>query len=327
MSRPLRIVEPNTWHHVMNRSGSKRWVFLDDEDREGFLGLVQSLASHFGLLTTAYCLMGNHYHLLLLDRPGNLSKGMQHLSSQYTQRFNERHSQDGALFKGRFRSRLVQQEVYATEVVRYLHFNPVEAGIVEQAGDYPWSSHRSYLRRKESSWLRHDLVEPYLGELSEPVAFDQFVHKRAAKDVENELNRQRWNPVLGTKEFIEANKAEVRTRDRFQDTEIRAATTMVVLDPTEIIEAACRVFELERNEVQKGVRGTLNMPRLLTLLACKEFTATSNHVLGCLFFVAGPTMASLASNARKMMDVEPEAAEMWQRLVQELRGGNAQSQI
>ena len=120
----------------MNRGGSGQAVFLCDEDREGFLELVGTCTARWGLDTYALVLMTNHYHLLVHDVRGQLVRAMRHLNGVYTQRFNARHGRDGSLFRGRYRSRVVQEERYLAEVVRYIHFNPVRAKMVSRTGDY-----------------------------------------------------------------------------------------------------------------------------------------------------------------------------------------------
>ena len=141
MSRPLRISKPGLWHHVMNRGLGRRHVFTD-LDYEVFLALLAECRDRWGIETHAFCLMSNHFHLLLKDPQGHLSRAMRHLTGVYTQRIHRRDGGDGPIFRGRFRSRLVQDGAYVLEAARYIHMNPVAAGLVRRAGDYRWSSHR-----------------------------------------------------------------------------------------------------------------------------------------------------------------------------------------
>ena len=140
MARPLRIDLPGNWHHVMNRGTARREVFVQDEDRHDFLELMVQCRLRWSVRTHAYVLMGNHYHLFLEDEHGFLSRSMRHLDGAYTQRFNRRHHRDGSLFRGRFASKLVQHERYGQVLVDYIHNNPVRAGLILEAEDYPWSS-------------------------------------------------------------------------------------------------------------------------------------------------------------------------------------------
>ncbi len=153
MPRTLRLAFPGAWHHVMNRGLGRRVLFTVDEDRDDFLGLLAEVRLRWGIEVHAATLMTNHYHLLLRDPDGRLSRGMRHLNGVYTQSYNRRHGRDGPLMRGRFKARLVQSEGYLAELVRYIHGNPVEAGLAERAGDYLWSSHRHYLGGQLPGWL------------------------------------------------------------------------------------------------------------------------------------------------------------------------------
>jgi REP element-mobilizing transposase RayT len=158
MARPLRIQYPGAVYHVMNRGGSRQRVFLDEQDYQGFLKTIGEVHDRWAVDVFAYCIMGNHYHVCLRTPEGNLSRVMQHLDGLYTQRFNRLHRRDGALFRGRYKAIVVDKDNYLAQVVRYIHLNPVEAGLVGEPETYMWSSHRFYLRRNlpiGSRWGRN----------------------------------------------------------------------------------------------------------------------------------------------------------------------------
>ena len=111
------------------------------------------------LKVTAYCLMPNHYHLLLHTPDGNISRCMRHVNGVYTQRFNRTHKKDGQLFRGRYKAVVVDNDSYLLEVMRYIHKNPVRAGIVKAVDDFAWSSHKGYVSgAKKWDWLYRDLL-------------------------------------------------------------------------------------------------------------------------------------------------------------------------
>ena len=154
MARPLRIEYPNAWYHVMNRGRRGEDIFADQKDYDVFLAILQESAQMFGVRIAAYCLMSNHYHLLLQTPSGNLSRVMRHVNGVYTQRYNRRRTIDGQLFRGRYKSILVEEDTYLLELLRYIHRNPVRAGICQAVEDYRWSSHRGYLSAaKKWDWL------------------------------------------------------------------------------------------------------------------------------------------------------------------------------
>ena len=145
MSRPLRLEYPGAWYHVMNRGRRSEKIFFTDTDRETFLNVLREASGLWNMRVFAYCLMPNHYHLLVQTPHGNLSRCMRHVNGVYTQRFNRRNEKEGQLFRGRYKAVLVDDDIYLLEVLRYIHRNPLKAGIVKSLEDYPWSSHKGYL--------------------------------------------------------------------------------------------------------------------------------------------------------------------------------------
>ncbi len=143
MARPLRIAYPGACYHVTSRGNEKQAVFKDDTDRETFLRLLAHVTTRYHWLCHAYCLMDNHYHLLIETPDANLSLGMRQLNGVYTQAFNRRHARTGHLFQGRFQGILIQKEPHLLEVCRYVVLNPVRACRVERPGDWRWSSYRA----------------------------------------------------------------------------------------------------------------------------------------------------------------------------------------
>ena len=140
MARPLRLQFPGGIYHVTARGNDRRPIFEDDDDRARFLIVLASIVARYHVLCHAYCLMGNHYHLLLETPEANLSLAMRQLNGVYTQRFNRRHERCGHLLQGRFGAQLVAQDAYLWEVCRYIVLNPVRAGLVAHPRQWRWSS-------------------------------------------------------------------------------------------------------------------------------------------------------------------------------------------
>ena len=143
MARPLRIEYEGAVYHVTTRGNSGSDIFLRDADRERFLEILASTVERFGWICHAYCLMSNHYHLLVETPQPNLSRGMKHLNGVYTQWFNRKYSRFGHLVQGRFKSIIVEKESYLLELARYIVLNPVRAKMVRSARDWRWSSYRA----------------------------------------------------------------------------------------------------------------------------------------------------------------------------------------
>ena len=164
MPRSLRLDHEGAWHHVMNRGAGRRAIFSSDADREHFLGCCISAAKLYGLELHAYCLLGNHYHLLVRSNAGRLSDAMRWLSSRYTQSINYDKGQDGPLFRGRFASVLICEEEHLLEASRYIHLNPVSAGLASVPEQWPWSSASAYLNIIPTpQWLATDAILSMFG--------------------------------------------------------------------------------------------------------------------------------------------------------------------
>lgn len=141
MARPLRIEYPGAVYHVTSRGNARQKIYADDRDRKMFLDVLDDVVDRFRWLCRAYCLMDNHYHLVLETPYPNLSKGMRQLNGVYTQRFNRRHRRVGHIFQGRFKAIVVDRDSYLLELCRYVVLNPVRAGRVQSPEHYRWSSY------------------------------------------------------------------------------------------------------------------------------------------------------------------------------------------
>lgn len=145
MARPLRIEYPGAFYHVTSRGNEQKDVFKSQKDREKFLDYLASATERYGAVVHAFCLMINHYHLLLATPNGNLAQIMRHLYGAYTTYFNVKRQRSGHLFQGRYKAILVEFDACALELTRYIHLNPVGAGMVERPEDYPYSSDHAFI--------------------------------------------------------------------------------------------------------------------------------------------------------------------------------------
>jgi putative transposase len=143
MARPLRIEYPGAVYHITSRGNARQDISLIDKDRLKFLEILGQVVDRFNWLCHAYCLMPNHYHLLIETIDPTLSRGMRQLNGVYTQAFNRRHNRAGHVFQGRFKAILVEKEPYLLELSRYVVLNPVRAHTARAAKDWRWSSYRA----------------------------------------------------------------------------------------------------------------------------------------------------------------------------------------
>jgi len=204
MTRPLRIEYAGAVYHITSRGNEKKAVFKDDQDRINFLNTLQHVNKRYNWICHAYCMMDNHYHLLIETPDGNLSLGMRQLNGVYTQLFNKRHQRIGHLFQGRYKSILIQKDSHLLEVSRYVVLNPVRARMVERPEAWKWSSYRATAGRESPApCLTTDWV---LGQFSRKritaeQKYRQFVEWGIGKDtIWSEVKGQ---SILGEDDFVE----------------------------------------------------------------------------------------------------------------------------
>jgi putative transposase len=158
MARKPRLHVPGGLYHVMLRGNGGQDIFSDDEDRYYLYLLIQQGVERYGHRVHGFCCMTNHIHLAIQVAENPLSGIMQNLSFRYTRWMNNKQIRMGHLFQGRYQAILVDANTYLLELVRYLHLNPVRAGLVEDPQDYAWSGHRAYLGKETLPWLETDRV-------------------------------------------------------------------------------------------------------------------------------------------------------------------------
>jgi REP element-mobilizing transposase RayT len=164
MSRPLRLQFPGALYHITSRGDGREPIFLDDSDRTTFLAIMAQVCERYDWVCRSYCLMTNHYHLLIETRAATLARGMRQLNGVYTQQFNRVHRRVGHVYQGRYSAILVQQERHLLEVMRYIVLNPVRARMVVTADAWAWSSYRATVGLVSSpSWLQTDGIAAIFG--------------------------------------------------------------------------------------------------------------------------------------------------------------------
>jgi REP element-mobilizing transposase RayT len=203
MSRPLRIEFAGALYHVTSRGDRREDIYVDDVDRTMWLNVLEQVCHRFNWAVHAYCLMSNHYHVLVQTPEGNLSGGMRQLNGVYTQRANQRHRRVGHVFQGRFKAVLVDREAHLLELARYVVLNPVRAGIVADARAWRWSSYRATLGDEPApAWLEVDSLLAQFG-TRRTIALRRYVdHVRAGiglPSIWQQLNQQVY---LGDDAFV-----------------------------------------------------------------------------------------------------------------------------
>lgn len=210
MPRPLRIEYANAWYHVMNRGAGSRDIYTSKNHRQIFLEIIQEAIDQFEIEVHAYCLMNNHYHLLIKTPRANLGRAMRHINGVYTQRFNKDQKTDGPLFRGRYKALIIEKDAYLLQVSRYIHLNPIAAKITKSLEDYPWSSYGDYIKKENrADWLKVDEVCSMLNVSNSRVAYAKYVAVGVDKETEEFYKKKNMSVVLGSTEFKEQILAHI----------------------------------------------------------------------------------------------------------------------
>jgi putative transposase len=230
MSRPLRLEFPDALYHITSRGDRREDIYEDAVDREAYLKILASVITQFNWVCYAYCLMGNHYHLLIQTPDGNLSKGMRQLNGVYTQFYNRQHRKTGHLYQGRYKAILVDQDSYLLELSRYIVLNPVKAGIVQRVAQWPWSSYPAMVGDCESpEWLTSDFMLSQFAK-QRKVAIKRYINFVEAGVKNGPIWSQVINQIyLGDKAFID--KVQQYLTDQKDDIQIPKKQRMSVVRP------------------------------------------------------------------------------------------------
>ncbi|PKN17446.1 MAG: hypothetical protein CVU68_10440 [Deltaproteobacteria bacterium HGW-Deltaproteobacteria-3] len=205
MARQLRIEYPGAYYHVTARGNDRKEIFKSEKDREKFLSYLESAVVRYGAVIHTWCLMSNHYHLLVETPSGNLSQVMQHINGAYTNYYNVKRKRSGHLLQGRYKAILVEADEYALELSRYIHLNPVRAKMVSEPDNYRWSSFQDYVgKRNAPEWLKTEFLLGYFGKPHSVAQkqYRQFVEEIMGKEYESPLEQMVAATILGSAEFV-----------------------------------------------------------------------------------------------------------------------------
>ncbi|MDO9080518.1 MAG: transposase [Desulfuromonadales bacterium] len=297
MARQLRIEFPGAFYHVMNRGNAGEHVLPADEDKQTFLDCLHRANRRFAIRIHTYCLMDNHYHLLVETPAPNLSQAMQWLNVTYASCYNRRHRRSGHVFQGRFKAILVDIDAYLVVLSRYIHLNPVRAHLVVDPLEYDWSSCREILgQRRVPEWLTTELV---LGifhpERSKAIdLYEKFLAEDNAATMDPQEGAVA-DFILGRSDFVEGIKRDYLMA-RSDAAEIPQLRKLKKISPDKIVAAVSETFG-ESNETIRGKGHKQSMARLVAIGLAREFCWTSGKELGTYF--GGVTGAAITMVGKK----------------------------
>lgn len=213
MARPLRIELHGGLYHITSRGDRREDIFIDDADRRQWLTLLGEVCARYNWFCHAYCLMDNHFHIVVETVDSNLSAGMRQLNGVYTQWHNRTHDRVGHVFQGRFKAVMVQREGYLLELARYVVLNPVRAGMCNQPDDWPWSSYQAMVGQvTPPPWLQVRWLLSQFGQHPQAAAAAYIDHVRAGVGLPSVWEQLKGQLYLGDATFVEVMGKKIAAR-------------------------------------------------------------------------------------------------------------------
>jgi len=274
MPRSIRINYPDACYHVMNRGSGRQKIFRNNVHRMMFMDLLNEAYKMFDLKVFAYCLMDNHYHLLVSTPDANLARIMRHINGVYTQRYNRLQKTDGPLFRGRYRAILIGDDCYQLILSRYIHLNPVKAKIVNNPADYEWSSYRAYLGLlKSPEWLFKDEIINQLAEtksLSHVRNYRHYVEESDMEEINTYSSIKYTDPILGSELFKEKilSGMDVSSIIKSCSSDLKRVKKIPSIDL--IIDHVCLYYDINREVLMHHKSGSINWPKSISIYISRK---------------------------------------------------------
>lgn len=296
MARPYRLQGEGFFYHITSRGDDRKKIYLSEYDYKKFLEYVKTAKEKYKFHLYAYCLMGNHYHLLLETTKPNLSKIMQYINTSYTTYYNIKRKKTGHLFQGRFKSILVDEDSYLLELTRYIHLNPVKARLISAPQKYKWSSFNGYLKRKGDGYVDKQEIAKYIN--LKPEGYRQFVIEGIKSDT-NPLKNTYAGFILGTTKFIKEKlsvlKNEVETKDFSYKKTVFSDTSI-----EQILDIVSKKYKINPETLQKS-RNKPYLAKKLAIYLAKRYTNLTNKEIGNIFTISSTAAIKAARSIEKLM--------------------------
>jgi len=300
MARPLRIEYEGAYYHVISRGNAGEHIFKGVRDHRKFLEYLEKAVDRFSIIIHSYCLMPNHYHLLIETPYPNLSRSIQWLNVSYASYFNKKRKRSGHLFQGRFKSILVDADEYLTHLSRYIHRNPVKANIALNPGAFPWSSYPAFIGNAPvPDWLETKFLLSLFGreERERIINYRQFVEDNNDEVFHNVTTAMSAGCILGGEKFVkwvtdtflpgDGNIQEIP-----QLKKVKSAVPIEVIIQRVCVEYQC----CPRNILEKGHKD--NMARDISIYLARDYCGMTCCDLGNQF--GGVSGAAITARYKKI---------------------------
>jgi len=308
MARAYRLQGEDLLYHITSRGDDRKKIFIGEYDFSKFLEYLKLAQNKYKFYLYAYCLMGNHYHLLIETTQPNISRIMQYINTSYTAYYNKKRNKCGHLFQGRFKSILVEADVYFKELTRYIHLNPVKAKMVNLPQEYKWSSYNSYFKRKS------EIID--ISRLKTLLEIDM---KRYAAFVLAGINKPTdlfknvyAGFILGGKDFIkeQLNKLAIQAAKK----DFAHKKTLCGVDHNTIIIVTAKAYNIKPEILFKAVKKPL-LAKKVAVYLLKGYSGLTNEAIGKMFGISYSAVSKINKDMQVIMAKEKQVKNGVERIV------------
>ena len=298
MARPLRVEYPGAFYHVINRGNNQEQIFNNDRDKEKFLQYLEKACERFSIIFHTYCLMNNHFHLLVETPEPNLSVAMQWINVSYATYFNRKRGRHGHLFQGRFKAILIDADEYLKHLSRYIHLNPVRAKMVSTPSEFKWSSYSAFIGViKAPQFLEINWLLSNFGKSKKAAKrnYKEFVEGIDIKNLENPNRMVTEGFILGDSDFVTWVKDNFLSdgQDEKEIPQLKKLKPRVPLGT--VTNAVCEEFGCNEEQIiTKGRKK--NKAREVAIYISRDITGISCNELGEYFGGVSGALITMVHN-------------------------------
>jgi len=323
MARPLRIEYPDAIYHVISRGIRKDNIYYENKDKDKFLYKLKETKEKYNLKIFSYCLMVNHYHLLIRTPKSNLTKAMHYLNASYTNWFKSKHEIVGPIFQGRYKSILVEDESYLLTLSSYIHLNPLRAGMVEYLKDYKYNSYNEYINKTENNLVDKNLL---LSKFEDIERFKKFIYEwyehnkdwQNDDDNEKELREKIYgvNGFLGSKNFADRILKKHKKNNKKKKYDEYSNISNNEIKKEDIEKIMMKNFKIKKSRLYSKSYG--NDYRNMFIYLLKKYTDLKLKEIGLMFDIKYKSVSKQAKRFEKKINKNIKLKNKYENIKKEL---------
>jgi len=323
MARPLRIEYPDAIYHVISRGIRKDNIYYENKDKDKFLYKLKETKEKYNLKIFSYCLMVNHYHLLIRTPKSNLTKAMHYLNASYTNWFKAKHDIVGPIFQGRYKSILVEDESYLLTLSSYIHLNPLRAEKVEYLKDYKYNSYNEYINKTENNLVDKNLL---LSKFEDIERFKEFIYEwyEHNKDWQNDDNNEKElrekiygiNGFLGSKNFADRILKKYKKNNKEKKYNEYSNISNNEIKKEDIEKIMIKKFKIKKSRLYSKSYG--NDYRNMFIYLLKKYTDLKLKEIGLMFDIKYKSVSKQAKRFEKKINKNIKLKNKYENIKKEL---------